>query len=91
MTDFVPVAATDVITLLTPGPVRWKSWMLDLSLTVIVNEPAFSVLTGLPLDVSAIVKPGPTVPTSLPGAAATAVVAVPATTATINNGVRARI
>ena len=36
--------------------------MLALSLTVIVYEPAFSVVTFLPPFASVIVKPGPTVP-----------------------------
>ena len=31
VTDFLPVNETPVITLLRPGPDRWKSWLDDLS------------------------------------------------------------
>ena len=37
---FVPTAGTLVFTF-TPGPVRWKLWMLDLSLTTSLYFPAF--------------------------------------------------
>ena len=52
---FVPVPPTDVFTS-TPGPVRWKSWLDDLSATTIFALPAFVGFASL------IVKPGPTLP-----------------------------
>jgi hypothetical protein len=33
LTDFVPVKPTVVMRLFTPGPLRWKLWLEDLSLT----------------------------------------------------------
>ena len=58
----VPVPLTSVDSS-TPGPVRWKLWMLALSSTLIVYVPAVSVLTSLPLaSVRLMSKPGPTVP-----------------------------
>src|SRR3954452_24019746 len=58
-----PTKPTDV-SLLSPGPFRWKLWMFDLSRIRIAYLPAFSVVTFLPALVSVIVKPGPSVPTS---------------------------
>ena len=52
---FVPAPDTLVFTF-TPFPLRWKLWMLDLSLTTSVYLPAFVGFFML------IVKPGPTVP-----------------------------
>ncbi len=67
-----PVAATDVFTF-TPGPSRWKLWMLDLSLTTSVYFPAFVGFFML------MVKPGPTVPGSFGTAATTGSAAIAAT------------
>src|SRR4029077_4236508 len=53
---FVPMADTEVFTL-TPGPVRWKLWMLDLSATTMLTLPACVGFFAI-----VIVKPGPTVP-----------------------------
>jgi hypothetical protein len=69
----LPVASTPVVRS-TPGPSRWKLWMVALSLTFTVYEPGASVVTGAPLWVNEIVKPGPTVafktgPAACPGAA----------------------
>src|SRR5262245_37456080 len=50
--------------LFTPGPERWKSWMFDLSLTVILYVPALSVFTLAVPFFRLMVKPGPTVPVS---------------------------
>jgi hypothetical protein len=65
---FDPVAATLVLTF-TPGPVRWKSWIEDLSATTSLIVPAF-----VGFFASVIVKPGPTVSVEV-GVAATAVTA----------------
>ena len=62
VTVFVPLNGVVVIFLFTPGPVRWKSWMFDLSLTVILYEPALSVFTLAVPFLRVMVKPGPTVP-----------------------------
>ena len=48
--------------LFTPGPFIWKLWMFDLSLTVILYEPALSVFTLAVPFLRVMVKPGPTVP-----------------------------
>src|SRR5262245_33174787 len=56
-----------VIILFTPGPVRWKLWMFDLSLTVIAYLPGLSVVTFAEPFLRLIVKPGPTLPVSLVG------------------------
>src|SRR5215211_2674790 len=61
---FVPLNVT-LVSLLTPGPVRWKLWLVALSLTVMAYLPGLSVLTFLPPLVSVIVVPGPTDATSL--------------------------
>src|ERR687897_795452 len=52
---------------LRPGPLSRKLWTADLSVTVIVYLPGFSVLTFTPAFLSVIVKPGPVVPTSFVG------------------------
>jgi hypothetical protein len=44
----------------TPGPVRWKSWLADWSVTSIVYVPGVSSVTGDPPLVSEMVNPGPT-------------------------------
>ena len=62
VTVFVPLNGVVVIFLFTPGPFRWKLWMFDLSLTVILYLPAFSVFTLAVPFLRVIVKPGPTVP-----------------------------
>src|SRR6266498_3656041 len=68
--DFVPVKPTAVMTLSRPGPSRWKSWIDDRSLiTKRYFTPALSFVTLLPFSLSVIVKPGPTVPTTVFGAA----------------------
>ena len=56
MNVFVPVAETLVFTL-TPGPVRWKLWIDDLSSTTSLIVPAFVGFFAI-----VMVKPGPTVP-----------------------------
>ena len=61
---FVPVPETLVFTL-TPGPVRWKSWIADLSSTTSLILPAFVGFVAI-----LIVKPGPTVPLKVGVAAA---------------------
>src|SRR3954468_21447950 len=66
----VPFAPTPVF-LFTPGPVRWKLWMFDRSLTTILYFPALSEATFLPLFFRLIVKPGPSMPFSV-GVAAVA-------------------
>src|SRR5258708_29760547 len=55
----VPVPVT-LVFLLTPGPVRWKSWIDARSWMVIAYVPAFTVCLFI-----LIVKPGPTVPVSV--------------------------
>src|SRR3954471_11454800 len=55
----VPVPGT-LVFLLTPGPVRWKSWIDARSRMVIVYVPALTVFLFI-----VIVKPGPTVPVSV--------------------------
>src|SRR4051794_34847006 len=74
--------AGTLVILLTPGPVRWKLWMFDLSTTVMTYVPALSAVTALPpACLSVIVNPGPTVPASFgggterPGAASAAAAA----------------
>ena len=62
---FVPWKATEVLTL-TPGPVRWKLWMADLSDTVSLIFPAFVGFFAI-----VMVKPGPTVPLNVGVVAAT--------------------
>src|SRR5262245_63399321 len=52
------------MTLFTPGPLRWKLCMFDLSLTVILYEPGLSVFTVAVPFFRVMVKPGPTVPVS---------------------------
>ncbi len=59
-----PLNVTDVF-LFTPGPVRWKLWIFDLSAILKTYFPALSLLTFLPPWVSEIVNPGPTVPVSV--------------------------
>src|SRR5262245_33468151 len=49
----------------TPGPVRWKLWMLALSWTSTSYVPGARFVTVLPFCWRVIVKPGPTVPTSI--------------------------
>lgn len=66
--DFLPTKST-VVETLTPGPTRWKLWMLAWSSTRNVYVLAARVVTGAPLLPSAIVNPGPTVPSSLAAAA----------------------
>src|SRR4029078_2375140 len=67
VTVFVPVNGTVVIARSSPRPFSstWKSWIEDLSDTTSVYVPALRVLTAFPFFFSEIVKPGPTVPTSL--------------------------
>jgi hypothetical protein len=48
----------------TPGPVRWKLWLAELSWTSTSYVPGSRFVTGCPLKVSEIVKFGPTVPIS---------------------------
>jgi hypothetical protein len=38
VTDFLPVKPTPVITLLTPGPVRWKSWLDENYLSTAIRK-----------------------------------------------------
>jgi hypothetical protein len=56
------------MTLFTPGPFRWKSWIGERSETVIRYTPGRSVFTGRPPCLRWIQKPGPTVPCNLGGA-----------------------
>ena len=60
----VPLPLTGVF-LLTPGPVRWKSWVFAMSLTTIVYLPAFSFVTFFPPFVSVMwnAPSGPVEPT----------------------------
>src|SRR5689334_4786597 len=69
VTDLRPWNETVVMTLLTPGPLRWKSWIGDLSETSNRYVPAFSDVILLPPLVSEMVKPGPTEPFTTFGAA----------------------
>src|SRR5918911_3548954 len=80
VTVFVPLAATVVITLLT-GPLRWKLWMFDLSVTTNLYVPALSVVTFAPPFFNVIVKPGPTVPVSVVAVGAATAVTASATAA----------
>src|SRR5205809_4935643 len=64
----VPVEPTPVF-LFTPGPVRWKLWMPDLSATVIVYLPALSVVTFFEPFLRLMLKAGPTTADSFTGAA----------------------
>ena len=67
----MPVDGT-LVFLFTPGPVRWKLWMFDLSDTLIVYDPARRLVTfELPFFMP-IVKPGPTVAFNVVAACATA-------------------
>src|SRR5215475_5094329 len=50
------------MTLFTPGPLRWKSWIAELSVTSNRYVPALSEVTFLPPLFSVMVKPGPTAP-----------------------------
>src|SRR5262249_37286001 len=72
---FVPVPETLVLTL-TPGPVRWKSWIDDLSLTTSMIFPGFVGFFAIEM-----VKPGPTVPLKTGIAAEAGNAATSATTA----------
>src|SRR6266478_4796763 len=56
---FVPTQGV-LVSLFTPGPVRWKLWMFDLSWMTMVYVPAFTVFLLI-----VIVKPGPSVPISV--------------------------
>ena len=47
-----------LVFLFTPGPVRWKLWTFDKSLTVIEYFPDLIFVTFVPLFLSVIVKPG---------------------------------
>src|SRR5262245_34406336 len=64
----VPCEPTPVF-LFTPGPLRWKLWMFERSLTTILYLPAFRLVTFWPLFFSVIVKPGPSTAFSVRGAA----------------------
>ncbi len=64
--------------------------MFDLSETEIEYRPAFNVCNGLLNRLSVIVNPGPTVPTSLGGAAAAAAVSVSAASAAATTRVGTR-
>src|SRR6476646_4085939 len=81
------LTAETLVFLSTPGPVRWKLWMLDLSLTVIVYVPC-----GTDFLLIVIVKPGPSVAVSVPAwvvAVAPAARASPA--ATVPTATRMRV
>src|SRR5262245_26274991 len=80
------------MTLLRPGPLMWKSWMFDLSLTVILYEPGLSVFTLAVPFFRVMVKPGPTVPVSFVtllvapmGAASASAATTPAATSAIRD------
>src|SRR5215831_8645602 len=60
----VPVAPTSVF-LLMPGPLRWKLWMLDMSLITNLYLPAFRLVTFELPFFNVIVKPGPSVPVNV--------------------------
>src|SRR3954452_17800369 len=54
------------MTLLTPGPVRWKSWMFDRSCTTNLYVPGLAVVTFAPEEfVRPMVNDGPTLPFSV--------------------------
>src|SRR5262245_51726943 len=57
------------MTLFTPGPLRWKSWIAELSVTSNRYVPAFSDVTFLPPLFNEMEKPGPTAPLTTFGAA----------------------
>jgi hypothetical protein len=44
----VPTNDTVVVLLTPPGPLRWKLWLDDWSLTMIVYEPAATDVTAAP-------------------------------------------
>src|SRR5437773_1404880 len=68
----VPFPATGV-DLLTPGPTSTKLWIAARSRTVMTQAPGFSCFAAAPAIVfRPIVKPGPTVPTSVATSAARA-------------------
>src|ERR1044072_9258254 len=75
----VPVKSTPVSTRLTPGPIRWKSWIGERSrIWKRYGTPFFSLVTFFPASVSLIVKPGPTLPCTIFGADAAGAVAASA-------------
>jgi hypothetical protein len=45
----IPMNET-VVVWSTPGPLRWKLWLDDWSLTVIVYDPAGSDVTAAPVE-----------------------------------------
>src|SRR4051812_17568308 len=65
-----PVLPTDV-DLFTPGPLRWKLWIDDLSEILKTYFPALSFVTFAVPFLRVIVNPGPTVPVNV-GVAASA-------------------
>src|SRR5215468_1028746 len=71
------------MTLLTPGPLRWKSWIVERSLTSNRYVPACSDVTFLPPLCSEMEKPGPTEPFTTFGAAPADAVSTRAAAATI--------
>jgi hypothetical protein len=46
----VPTNETVVVWLTPPGPLRWKLWLDDWSLTMIVYDPAGSDVTAAPVE-----------------------------------------
>src|SRR5262249_21722734 len=65
---WVPLKST-VVFWSTPGPVRWKLWNADWSLTWITYVPAARCVTATPFIFSVMFVPSfvPTVATSWPG------------------------
>src|SRR4051812_31689672 len=71
-----PLNDTSVTSSSTPGPIRWKLWMSDLSSTFSVYVPAFTDSASSPLCFTSMSNPGPTSPSSVPDAEPATVVVV---------------
>src|SRR4051794_26978025 len=85
----VPFGPTPVF-LFTPGPVRWKLWMLDKSLTTILYLPALRLVTFVLPFLSVIVKPGPSTPLSVGVAAEAEPTIVSAAASSVTSASRVR-